>query len=333
MRVQDSGQGELRPRSDVSLQEFFGRGEVFVRQLIAENDRLRSELHASFPDRQNLPEPHSTSVIEALIARVAELEAAAAQTPPATPATTQPSPATAAPATAAAPAGPAVEPGPSPQADDPPELQRRVDQLEHENYHLASMYVAGLQFHSARTLPEVLQTITEILLNFVGIGSFTLFVLDEERQVLFALAREGGDLEACSEIPVHDPGAASPAAAAPAPPTGAANGATTPTAGPVSGLGPIAAMIQRARPWTRGDPAYADENAIMYLPLVSNRRLVAVLRLESFLAQKPGFDDNDFSLLSMISEHAGIAIETAWIRAHAKAVALQRQAVEHLVVA
>ncbi len=68
----------------------------------------------------------------------------------------------------------------------------------------------------------------------------------------------------------------------------------------------------------------------MYLPLVSGRRLVAVLRLEAFLAQKPGFEDNDYSL-SMISEHAGIAIESAWIRAHAKAVALQRQAVEHLL--
>ena len=126
--------------------------------------------------------------------------------------------------------------------------------------------------------------------------------LDEERQVLFPLAREGGDIEACGELPVHP------------------DGHTTAGAG---SIGPVAAMIQRARPWTRGDPAYADDNAIMYLPLVSNRRLVAVLRLEAFLLQKPGFDDNDFSLLSMISEHAGIAIETAWIRAHAKAVATE----------
>jgi hypothetical protein len=65
------------------------------------------------------------------------------------------------------------------------------------------MYVAGLQFHSARTLAEVMQTITEILLNFVGIGAFTVFMLDEERQVLFPLAREGGDIEACGEVPVH----------------------------------------------------------------------------------------------------------------------------------
>lgn len=286
--MQDSGQGDLRPRSDASLQEFFGRGEVFVRQLIAENERLRGELHGQ---RDDLPEPTPASLIESLMARVAELERDVAH-------------AREAPASGeAAPDHVDHHADHHPGRDEPdaePGLARRVEQLEHENYHLASMYVAGLQFHSARTLPEVLQTITEILLNFVGIGAFTLFVLDEERQMLFALAREGGDIEACGEVAVSEGGA-------------------------------IAAMIQRARPWTRGDPAYADDSAIMYLPLVSNRRLVAVLRLESFLAQKPGFDDNDFSLLSMISEHAGIAIETAWIRAHAKAVALQRQAVEHLV--
>lgn len=270
MRVQDSGQGELT-RTESSLQDFFGRGEVFVRQLIAENERLRSELTRTDPDRTGLPEATTASVMESLVARITELEAEAT----------------------AARSGAGNSAAVAEQA-------QRIDQLENENYHLASMYVAGLQFHSARSLPDVIQTITEILLNFVGIGAFTVFVLDEERHVLFPLAREGGDIDACNEVPSND-------------------------------NGPITAMIHRGRPWTRGDPAYADDVAIMYLPLVSNRRLVAVLRLETFLAQKPVFEDNDYSLLSMISEHAGIAIETAWIRAHAKAVALQRQAVEHLV--
>lgn len=280
MRVQDSGQGEPGPRSDASLQHFFGRGETFVRQLIAENARLRSELHVAQPQRGDLSEPAPSSLLESLqplIARIAELEHERG----------------------AAPEGP--ESGaPNAASGDTAALIRRIEHLEHESYHLASMYVAGLQFHSARALTEVLQTITEVLLNFVGVGAFTLFALDEERKVLFPLSREGGELEACGEVPVQDGG-------------------------------PLAAMVQRARPWTRGDPAHADDAAIMYLPLVSNRRLVAVLRLESFLAQKPGFEDNDYSLLSMISEHAGIAIETAWIRAHARAAPLQRQAVEQLV--
>ncbi len=277
MRVQDSGQGEPGPRSDASLQEFFGRGATYVRQLIAENARLRHELHSNQQQGDGPQEPAPASLIESLLARIAELEHKRE-------------------------AAPSVSElaAPSKADDHTTAFIQRIEHLELESYHLASMYVAGLQFHAARMLTEVLQTITEVLLNFVGIGAFTLFVVDEERKMLFALLREGGELEACDEVPIQD-------------------------------AGPLAAMVQRARPWTRGDPAYADDAAIMYLPLVSNRRLVAVLRLESFLAQKPGFEDNDYSLLSMISEHAGIAIETAWIRAHAKAALLQRQAVEQLV--
>lgn len=278
MRVQDPAQGDHEDPT-VSLHGFFGRGEVFVRQLIAENERLRSELHGAYPDRPGLPELTPASVIEGLLLRVADLERERE-----------------------AARGAATEQRTSSTVHDAStaELRKKVEQLEGENYHLASMFVAGRQFQAGRTLLEVIQTTTEILLNFVGVGAFTLYLLDEERRVLFPIAREGGDLEGMDEVPVGD-------------------------------QGPFVEMLQRARPWTRGDPAYADADAIMYLPLVSVRRTVAVLRLESFLAQKSGLEDNDFSLLSMISEQAGIAIETAWIRAHAKAVSLQRQAVEHLI--
>ena len=71
----------------------------------------------------------------------------------------------------------------------------------------------------------------------------------------------------------------------------------------------------------------------MYLPLSSGTRLVAVIRIENFLPQKGSFTDNDFALLELISEQSGIAIETAWIRAHAKVVPLARRALEELTVA
>ncbi len=69
----------------------------------------------------------------------------------------------------------------------------------------------------------------------------------------------------------------------------------------------------------------------MFLPLVSGTRLVGAARLEAFLSQKDEFADSDASLLSLISEHAGVGIKTAWIRAHAKEVPLARQAIEELV--
>lgn len=273
MRAQDPGEEPL-DTSGAPLHEFFGRGESFVRQLIAENERLRGEVNDAHPERADRPELTPASVIEGLLARIVELERERGPGP----------------APAAAPAS----------ASEEARLRERLVQLEDENYHLASMYVAGLQFHASRTIGDVLQTTTEILLNFIGVGAFTLYLVDEERRMLFPIAREGGEIDDVGEVEMDE-------------------------------ASPAAQMIQRGRPWTRGDPAYAADDVIMYLPLVSGRRLVAVLRLEAFLAQKPGFEDNDYSLLSMISEHAGIAIETAWMRAHAKAVALQRQVVEHLL--
>lgn len=274
MRAQDPGQGDLHDKTRAALHEFFGRGEAFVRQLIAENERLRSELNEAQPDRPARPELTPGTVMEGLIGRIVELEKARLGA-----------------SESGAPPAPGAETN---------RLRERLVQLEDENYHLASMYVAGLQFHASRTIGDVLQTTTEILLNFIGVGAFTLYLVDEERRALFPIAREGGEMNELVEIEMDE-------------------------------ASPAAQMVQRGRPWARGDPAYASDDVIMYLPLVSGRRLVAVLRLEAFLAQKPGFEDNDYSLLSMISEHAGIAIETAWIRAHAKAVALQRQAVEHLL--
>jgi GAF domain-containing protein len=164
------------------------------------------------------------------------------------------------------------------------------------------MYVAGGQFQRAGTIDEVLRTITEILLNFVGVGRFTVLAVDEERQVLFPLLREGGALDGREEIRLP-------------------------------GAGALREAASLGGPWKAGHPIARDETAIMHLPLSSGTRLVAVIRIENFLPQKGSFNDNDFGLLELISEQSGIAIETAWIRAHAKVVPLARRALEELTVA
>ncbi|MCA9694601.1 MAG: GAF domain-containing protein [Nannocystaceae bacterium] len=260
------GQVNLKNQTEAFLHEFFGKGEVFVRQLIQENERLRRELNAAHPARPDNPEIAPASVVEHLVARVTELEALVSRG----------------------------------EQDGFPLLNARIEELETENYHLAAMYVAGLQFHAGATIAEVLRTATEILLNFVGVGAFTIYGVDEERRVLFPIDREGGDIDELDEVPLD-------------------------------GDAPLASLYQRARPWSRGDDAYALDGAIMHLPMVSRARLMAVIRLEAFLAQKSEFIDNDYSLLSMISEHAGIALESAWHRAHSTDVPLQRVTVEQLV--
>ena len=264
----DSEPPSLRDQTQAFLHEFFVKGQELIRELIEENERLRTS--ASVDDTTELS-PTSAEMVGRLMRQVEQLETEAAEIRRL--------------------AG---------TVENEAGYRDRLQSLEDEHYHLAAMYVASGQFHAAGTVDEVLRTVTEILLNFVGVGAFTLFVVDEPRQVLFPLWREGGDTTDLPELPRPTDG----------------------SLGEVLGMG---------RAWRPGDPLADADEALMHLPLYSGTRLVGVIRFESFLPQKRGFADTDFGLLELISGHSGIGIENAWIRAHADEMPFERQAIEHLV--
>lgn len=257
----------LRAQTEKFLGEFFAKGEELVRDLVMENERLRGQV-----DGEVVATPSTPLVIERLVRQVEELERECGE----------------------------IRKLAGSMRQESGGYRTRLDDLEREHYHLASMYVAANQFHTAGTVEEVLRTITEILLNFIGVGTFTVYGVDEESQQAFPLTREGADLAQCSELPLV-------------------------------GDGPLAGLSAPSGPWRSGSPLLAIDGTIMHLPLVSGTRLVGVARIESFLPQKSQFVDTDFSLLELLSEHAGIGIENAWIRAHAREAPMRRSAVESLV--
>jgi GAF domain-containing protein len=265
----------LKEKTQDFLHEFFVKGQELVRDLIDENERLRSRLAAVEPAGGG------ESVVDALMARVRALESEITELRRLAGAVRQ----------------------------DSGGYRGRMESLEREHYHLAARYVAANQFHASATLDDVLRTSTEILLNFVGVGRFTLFGVDEERQVLFPLAVEGGSSEGGGDGSSAE-GVAELALAASGEAQSAARG---------------------RRPWREGDDLHGVPGVLAHLPLVSGTRLIGLARLESFLPQKDAFEDTDYGLLELISEHAGIAIETAWMKANAKDLPMQRQAIEHLV--
>ena len=273
----DDPRQSLQRKTDEFLREFFEKGEMLVKELITENDRLRAQLDSPDPEGDEGEEKPVTrdNMVDLLMLRISALERECDE----------------------------IRRIAGNVEEESGGYRSRLDSLESEHYHLASMFVAGSQFHSATNFEEVLRTITEILLNFVGAGAFTVFVVDEERQVLFPVVREGGSVEEIGEITLNGD-----------------------EAGPAQ-----AAVVALGRPWKSGDPDFLIGSELINLPLVSGSRLVGVARLESFLEQKHGFADNDHQLLGLISDHAGIGIENAWIRAHTTDVPLQRQAIEHLV--
>lgn len=78
------------------------------------------------------------------------------------------------------------------------DFAERYVEIESENNNLANLYIASYQLHSTLDFCEVLQIITEIIINLIGAEEFAILLLDEKTNELNAVATEGVTRE---EIP------------------------------------------------------------------------------------------------------------------------------------
>jgi len=67
----------------------------------------------------------------------------------------------------------------------------RYIEIEEENNNLANLYIASYQLHSTLDFKEVLQIITEIIINLIGAEEFAVMLLDEKSNEIQAVASEG----------------------------------------------------------------------------------------------------------------------------------------------
>lgn len=269
--MSDSGlPNSLQGKTDAFLHEFFEKGEQLIRDLIGENERLKGQLNAPLPEEVDPTDPE---VIRSLVVRIASLETEIEEIRRI--------------------AG-AVE-------EESGSYRDRLDELESEHYNLACRHVASVQFQTCESIEEVLRASTEILLNFVGLGAFSVYLADEVRQTFFPVMREGGEVAELVEEKMSDVAERVPA-------------------------------MRTGEAWRRGDsldPWFEGE--LMTLPLFAGSRLLGVVRVQGFLTQKSEFAPADLELISLVSEHAGIGVENAWLRAHADDAPMARIAVEDLV--
>jgi hypothetical protein len=269
--MSDSGlPNSLQGKTDAFLREFFEKGEELIRDLILENDKLKSQLNAPLPEEVDASDPN---VIRSLVGRISSLESEIEEIRRI--------------------AG-AVE-------EESGGYRERLDALENEHYDLACRHVAAVQFQTCESIEEVLRASTEILLNFVGIGTFCVYLADEERQIFFPVMREGGNVGEVSEEKIAEVRERVPAFA----------------------TGEAWRLGDSLDPWIEGE--------LMTLPLYAGSRLLGAVRIQGFLAQKSEFMPADLELVSLVSEHAGIGVENAWLRAHADDAPMARGAIEDLV--
>ncbi len=265
----------MEVRTQAFLAEFFDRGQELVRDLIHENEGLRTQLESieSGPDVPG-------AVVARLRQRVSDLEAECERMRRL--------------------AG-TVE-------KDAGGYRERLEELELAHYHLAARQVSAEQLRHAVSLEDVVRSTTEILLNLVGVGRFTIHGIDRDRSLLFPLSLEGNS-------PGNE-GADSP---------------TDPSSRPIRDAGPIGAAASATTSWQASADTVRELTAPMAVPLVSGSVTVGVIELVRFLPQKKEFTDDDFALLELISSESGAALDAAWMRAHAQDVPFSRSGVEALL--
>lgn len=159
------------------------------------------------------------------------------------------------------------------------DFAERYVEIETENNNLANLYIASYQLHSTLDFKEVLQIITEIIINLIGAEEFAIMLLDEKTNELTAVATEGVERE---EIP------------------------------PVRyGKGVIGDVAKTGENYFIDDiEGYARDflNPMVCIPLKIKEHVIGVIVIYKLLIQKSNFADLDYELFTLLAGHSATAI-------------------------
>lgn len=159
------------------------------------------------------------------------------------------------------------------------DFANRYVEIEAENNNLANLYIASHQLHSTLDFREVLQIITEIVINLIGAEEFAIMLLDEKTGELQAMACEGVNRLAI-------------------PPVSLGNGII----GQVTASGENYFVNDT-------DSHQADyDNPLVCIPLKIKDHVIGVLVIYKLLTQKKKFAQVDYELFTLLAGHAATAI-------------------------
>ncbi len=236
--------------SQQEVMQIVKRGADFVEELLKENERLRYRL-ADLDARGT--QGNDESLIRELLDKVQRLEAERARL---------------------SAQFAAVE------AENKDFASRYVE-IENENNNLLNIYVASYQLHSTLDFQEVLQIITEIILNFVGAEVFAIGLVPEEGGRLRPLIAEGIEREEIAAVPIAD--------------------------------GVVGQVIAAGEPHFRTPSAGAAVPAdpAICVPLKIKGQIIGVILIYRFLQQKTQLAPVDHELFTLLAGHAATAIFAA----------------------
>jgi hypothetical protein len=156
----------------------------------------------------------------------------------------------------------------------------RFMEIETENNNLANLYVASYQLHSTLDFLEVLDIITEIIINLIGAQTFGIWLLDEKKNLLEPVTAEG--------VPLPN-----------LPPMVVGEG--------IIGSVAQAGEVWYRENWNRQEPLQLDQ-PLVCVPLKIKDRVIGVIVVFRLLPQKERLVKVDFDLFTLLAAHAATAI-------------------------
>ncbi|OHB33122.1 MAG: diguanylate phosphodiesterase [Desulfuromonadaceae bacterium GWC2_58_13] len=151
--------------------------------------------------------------------------------------------------------------------------------IESENNMLANLYIASYQLHSTLDFCEVLQVITEIIINLIGAEEFAILLLDEKTGYFQTVAHEGIEVERLPKIEL--------------------------------GKGIIGNVGDTGESYFIDDmETYSLDygHPMVCIPLKIKDHVIGVIVIYRLLEQKSRFADVDYELFTLLAGHAATAI-------------------------
>jgi GAF domain-containing protein len=250
---------QLKLQRESFVSTFFRKGAEFTEELVTENDRLRGALADMERDNAALrTQLASDEAIRDLLRKIEDLEREKQ----------------------------ALLSHVHEAEAHSHQFTHRHAQIEEELANLANLHVASYHLHSTLRLPSVVRHLRELLQQLVGSRAYAIYIADDAKNELVAIAADGLEPSKLTSIPY---------------------GVAVETEDDARGV------VERA--FLTGIP-HIEEGPIDYekntpaacLPMRIDNRSVGVIAIYALLPQKKGFVAVDFELFKMLGMHAASAL-------------------------
>lgn len=168
--------------------------------------------------------------------------------------------------------------------DENTEIQSRLLELEELNSSMMSMYVSSFRLHATLILDEVVATIADILVNFIGARAYAVLI-ENDAGTLDVVAESRLD----GRLPVRG----------------------------IEPRGVLAEVLGSRTAYVHTSDRPAREGVLAAVPLTMGKENVGALIVYELLSQKERLLKNDVELLSLLGGHAASALVSAQLYARA----------------